>query len=276
MDILLLLAFFFLLPPLMVLVVVWLWNLSHLTHLADSARYVRLAWIFLLAGGLTCALYYWLGGITQPMPSAHAASRSMWPWARHHLGLATLLPLAGIAVALCSSPGRWLGALSFAAGVLLTLCLLILPASLAQQTTQRLAQARQASRDYEATGWQFAIKDSFQLEVVRRGNLYAPVPNMKPPEFPGGDAALAQQLTRLVAPAVIPDAYRIGFAATVEVEFILEPTGRPALPHVSSGLGPGYDEAAVYAVTQLPAFRPARRGDGRPIAIVWQVLVPFN
>ncbi|RZJ85756.1 MAG: hypothetical protein EOO60_14340 [Hymenobacter sp.] len=80
------------------------------------------------------------------MPSAHAASRSVWPWARHHLGLATLLPLAGIAVALCSSPGRWLGALSFAAGVLLALCLLILPSSLAQQATQRLAQARQASR----------------------------------------------------------------------------------------------------------------------------------
>lgn len=51
MDVLLLLAFFFLLPPLMALVVVWLWNLSRLTHLTDSARYVRLAGILLLAGG---------------------------------------------------------------------------------------------------------------------------------------------------------------------------------------------------------------------------------
>lgn len=268
MELLFLFAFIVLPPPLKALLVAWLWQLSRQTALPGVARYVRLAGILLLAGGLTWALHYWLGGITQPIPSAHAASRSISPWARDHLGLTTLLLLAGVALALGSSSARRLGGLSFASGVALTSGLFFFPPYLSQQTEQRLAQARQASRNYEATGWQFAIKDSFQLEVVRRGNLYAPVPNMKPPEFPGGDAALAQRLAQLVAPAVIPDAYRIGFAATVEVEFILEPTGLLTLPHVSSGLGPGYDEAAVYAVTQLPAFRPARRGDGQPIAIV--------
>lgn len=260
----------------MVLLVVWLWHLSHQATLLGGARYVRLAGILLLAGGLACALYYWLWLVTQPLPSGHTTHPSISPWTREHLGLATLFLLAGVAVALGSSPARRLGALSFAAGAVLAGGLFLFPPYLAQQTEQRLAQARRASRAYEETGWQFAIKDSFQLEVVRRGNLYAPVPNLHAPEFPGGDAALAQQLARLVAPAVIPDAYRVGFAATVEVTFILEPTGRPALPHVTNGLGPGYDEAAVYAVTQLPAFRPARRGDGQPIAVVWQVAVPFK
>jgi hypothetical protein len=276
MDLLILFAFIVLPPPLMALLVAWLWQLSRRTALPGVERSVRLAGILLLAGGLTWALHSWLGGITQPIPSGHTTRPSISPWARDHLGLTTLLLLAGVALALGSSSARRLGSLSFASGVALASGLFFFTPYLSQQTAQRLAQARLTSRNYEATGWQFAIKDSFQLEVVRRGNLYAPVPNMKPPEFPGGDAALAQQLVRLVAPAVIPDAYRIGFAATVEVEFILEPTGRPTLPHVSSGLGPGYDEAAVYAVTQLPAFRPARRGDGRPIAIVWQILVPFN
>jgi hypothetical protein len=142
MDLLILLAFFFLLPPLMVLLVVWLWNLSHLTHQLGTARYVRLAGILLLAGGLTCVLYYWLGGITQPIPSAHAASRSAWPWARHHLGLTTLIFLAGVALALGSSSVRRLGALSFASGVVLTSGLLFLPPYLSQQTTRRASPTR--------------------------------------------------------------------------------------------------------------------------------------
>lgn len=269
-----LLAAYFLAPTAMALLVVWVWHLSRPTTHLGVARYGRLAAVGVLAAGLTCALNYWLQLVTEPMPSAHGAGRSIAPWVRQHPALATLLSLTAVAVALGSSPARRGGALSFAAGMVLAGDLFLSPA-LPDHCTQRLVQARRASRSYEATAWQFVVEDSFLVAVARRGLPHAPAPPLQPPEFPGGAAALTQQLARLVAPAVIPAGHRVGCAATVEVTFILETTGRPTLPHVTSGLGPGYDEAAVDAVTQLPPFRPARRGDGPPVGVVWQVAVPF-
>ena len=263
-------------PTIMSLLGLWFWRLSQTAALVGSARWVRLAGLVVLAAGLAGVFYEWVLVIAQPIPGAHAAAKSMWPWAHRHPAEATLLLLSWVVLALGMTAGRRLAALSFGLGALVAVGTLGGGQYLAQRQKEQIRTDYEQSRAHLKTNWQRAVTDSFQLQVDRRGDIFAPELTAQPPQFPGGAPALQQAFATLIDLALVPQASIFSRSATVEVTFFVEADGRIHLPHVTRGLGSGYDEEAVRVVRLLPAFRPARHSDGGAIAVVWKVEVPFR
>jgi hypothetical protein len=271
-----LLFFLFGVPTILGLLGLWFWRLSQPAALEGRARWVRLGGLTVLAGILAGVFYAWILVITQPIPGAHAAAKSMWPWAHEHPAEATLLFVSGIVIALALTAGRRLAALSFGLGALLAVGAVGGRQYLAQRQQDRAQIDKEEFRAHLDTNWQRAVTDSFQLQVDRRGDVYAPELTARPPQYPGGAPALQQAFATLLDPSLVPAESVFSRAATVEVTFFVEADGRIRLPHVTRGLGAGYDEEAVRVVRLLPAFVPARHSDGDAIAVVWKVEVPFR
>ena len=243
------------------------YKLSDLEGLTGRARTVRLVWLVLLASGITVIFYLFVLVISSPPPTAHAVSRSAWPWGQEHPISAVLL--AGLTAALLLVPTRRLAGLCFGAGVLLGLSGVGVWWYFTEHQANVLHQMEQAGLNYRDSGWQSLTADSLRLQVSRCHSTAEP--GVTAPVFPGGDTALQQQLQTLRRHSTRhapPGAY-------VHVEFIVETTGKIAFPHVRFGLGPGYDEEAVQVVRQLPPFTPAIGPDGQPVAVFWYILVPF-
>lgn len=267
----------FFLPPFIVgALLFWFWRLSQPTALVGPARWLRMGGLVLLAGGLAGILYEWLLVITQPIPGAHAAAKSMWPWGKEHPAEATLLLLAWVVVALSIEVGRRPAALSFGLGTLLAVGTLGGPQYLEHRQQERVQVDNWESRAHIETNWQRAVTDSFQLQLDRRGDVFVPELMAQSPQFPGGAPALQKAFETLLDPGLVPQETLFSYATTVEVTFFVEANGRIHLPHVTRGLGAGYDEEAVRVVRLLPAFLPARHSDGGAIAVVWKVEVPFK
>lgn len=278
----------FFLPPLVVGGLLFcFWKFSQIQLLGGAARYWRLSWLVLLAGGVASVSYEWLSFLDQlkglgsnhlpPLNSAditslheHTLRQVVWAGA-----FATLVLLGW--------PSRRLAALSFGAGVLLVVSgesrqwyLTHHEQDEMRQASDVLRQAREASSHYALTGWQQPVAAEFQRQVAHRGDIYVPVLLQRAPTFPGGIRALDSTVAARVQRSVVPPTQRLPFAATVWVSCIVEANGRLNLPHVTQGLGPGYDDEAVRIVQSLSPCRPACRDDGQPVAAVWEIAVPFS
>lgn len=258
------------------LLVRWFWRLSRPAALVGPARWVRLGGLVVLAGGLAGILYEWVVVIAQPMPGAHAAAKSMWPWANEQPAEATLLLLSWVVVALSIDAARRPAALSFGLGTLLAVGTLGGRQYLEHQQRERTQADNWESRSHMETNWQRAVTDSFELQADRRGDIFVPELTAQPPQFPGGAPALQKAFENLMDPGLVPHESVFSYATTVEVTFFVEANGRIHLPHVTRGLGAGYDGEAVRVVRLLPSFLPARHSDGSAIAVVWKVEVPFR
>jgi hypothetical protein len=270
MDILLLLLLFFVGPPLLG---GWLltrfFKLSQVLELHGRARTRRLAALASLAAFITLIGYAWVLVISEPIPGAHAASRSAWPWAQEHPILVVLLASVLVTLLLLRQPAQRLAGLSFGAGALLVSGCLGLWGYVHEHRQQQMQLLRQTAEVYDASGWQQAVIDSFHQQVAMRRDIR--IPEGQDVLFPGGDSALQQQLRRLVR----PPAHRLPEEASVDIECLVEADGHVTLPHVVYGLGPGYDEEAVRVVQTLPAFWPGLDREGRPTTVVHNIAVPF-
>jgi hypothetical protein len=270
MEILLLLLLFFAGPPLLG---GWLLTrfskLSQVQALHGRARTKRLAALVSLAALITLIGYGWVLVLSEPIPGAHAASRSAWPWAHEHPVLVALLASMLVTLVLLWRPAQRLAGLSFGAGALLVCGGLGLWGYVHEHRQQQMQAMRRTAEVYDASGWQQAVIDSFHQQVAQRRDIS--IPEGQDVFFPGGDSALQQQLRRLVR----PPAHRLPEEAAVDVECLVEADGRVALPHVVYGLGPGYDEEAVRVVQTLPAFWPGLDREGKPMTVVHHIAVPF-
>ncbi|WP_165370443.1 energy transducer TonB [Hymenobacter persicinus] len=170
---------------------------------------------------------------------------------------------------LVSQPSRRLAALCFGAGALLTFSGLGIYWYLTDHQDDLMQSFRQSSVEYDRSGWQRAAIDSFEVQVKHRPDIEKLY--LSDPAFPGGPVALHDQMKTLTRPQAKP----LPQDAVVEVEFILERDGRITLPHVVYGLGPGYDEEAVRVIQSLPPFSPSLDDEGKAVARVWRVQVPF-
>lgn len=271
MDILFLLLLVFVGPPLLG---GWLltrfFKLSEVSELYGSARTRRLAALASLAALITLSGYAWVLVLSEPIPGAHAASRSAWPWAHEHPILIVLLASVLVTLVLLWQPAQRLAGLSFGAGALLVSGCLGLWGYVHEHRQQQMQLLRQTASVYDASGWQQAVIDSFHQQVAQRRDMR--IPEVRDVLFSGGDSALQQQLRRLVR----PPAHRLPEEAAVDVECLVEADGRVTLPHVVYGLRPGYDEEAVRVVQTLPAFWPGLDREGKPTTVVHHIAVPFT
>ncbi|WP_046246699.1 energy transducer TonB [Hymenobacter terrenus] len=266
MFILLALAIIFAVPVLVIYLMMTFWRLSEIKHLTGRAYYARFAWLLILAGGLTFIFYHWASVVATPIPSAHANGKSAFPWVNEHPLSFVLLCGTGVCVILMVHLKRYVAGFIFAAGVLLVVGPIGIKEQQAEAVKNELKAARDASDAYDATGWQKPVTDSFRLQVARRHDLPTPYVG---PICPLAEPGL-RNLVRLPRQPV-----HIVSKAGVEVEFIVEATGQIVLPHVTYGLGPGYDDEAVRVVRSLPLFSPALGREGKPIASIWRITVPF-
>jgi hypothetical protein len=109
-------------PPVAILVLGLYFNkLSHVAGLTGQARQRRLAWLAVLASGLTGSFYLLIIIISAKIPGAHAAARSSFPWLHQHPITAVLLATLGVTLLLVSQPTKRAVGLSFGAGALVVL-----------------------------------------------------------------------------------------------------------------------------------------------------------
>jgi len=264
----------FLLPLVMLgALLVCFWKLSQVHELSGPKRYWRLSGLLLLASASTGIFYWWLSFITQPFSSPHGRALTPADFTTAHVHTVTGVAWAGacVSLGLLCWPRRRLAALIFGTGVLFVVGGVRRQWYLSHHVQDELRAARWASREYEETGWQQAVEQEFTQQVDHRGDLYVPVLMQGPPIFPHLEADLAARVAALNTASW----QHLASPATVQVAFIVEVDGRLSLPHVTAGLGPGYDEAAVRIVQSLPRCQPATRDDGQPVAVVWQLAVPF-
>ena len=265
-------------PPLAIVLFGYYFNkLSHMESLTGRARQRRLAWLAVLASGMTGSFYLLVIIVSAEIPGAHAAARSSFPWLHEHPLTAVLLVSLGVALLLVAQPASRPVGLSFGAGALVVLTGLGIHWFFTehQEDVKRNAfwQMRQDDIAYRNSGSRRAALDSFNRQLPR---CHHKDELEMMPDFPGGYRALDEQIAKLKRPT----APRPPVDTYVHVECIVEPTGQLTFPHVTEGLGPGFDEEALRIVRLLPPFKPAigRPTDTRarqPLACVKEVSVSF-
>jgi protein TonB len=93
------------------------------------------------------------------------------------------------------------------------------------------------------------------------------------PEFPGGDEALMNFLTREIQ---YPEVARNnGITGTVLIEFVVEKDGRVSNAKVKVPLFPECDKEAVRGVMAMPRWKPGKNM-GKPVRCFFQVPVTFR
>lgn len=174
MEILLLLLLVFVGPPLLGS---WLltrfFKLSQVSEVPGGARAGRLVALVSLAALITLIGYAWVLVLSEPIPGAHAASRSAWPWAHEHPVLVVLVAGVVVTLVLLWQPARRLAGLSFGAGALLVSGCLGLWGYV-HEHRQQMQQLRQTASIYDASGWQQAVSDSFPQQVAQRRDTRVP------------------------------------------------------------------------------------------------------
>lgn len=246
MAILLLLLLFFAGPPLL-----GGWLLTRYVKLGrglvlpGGARPRHLVALASLAALITLLGYIWVLVLSEPIPGAHAASRSAWPWAHEHPLLVVLLASLLATLLLLRQPGLGRAGLLFGAGALFASGCVGLWGAVNEQQA-----ARQAASAYDARAWQPAANQRRDTcAPAGRGVL-----------FPGSDFGPPPR--RLVR----PPAYRVPGEAFVGAEYLVEADGRVTLPHGLDNQGPGYGKEAVRVVQALPepVFSPNFDREGKP------------
>lgn len=92
------------------------------------------------------------------------------------------------------------------------------------------------------------------------------------PEFPGGDTALRKYLA---SNAKYPySELGNGVEGKVYVEFIVDKSGYPKDIRVKRGLSKMLDKQAVYAVSNMPKWKPAKQR-GKPVNVLFTLTIPF-
>ena len=93
------------------------------------------------------------------------------------------------------------------------------------------------------------------------------------PEFPGGDEALMNFLTKEIQ---YPEVARNnGITGTVLIEFVVEKDGRVSNAKVKVPLFPECDKEAVRGVMAMPKWKPGKNM-GKPVRCFFQVPVTFR
>jgi TonB family protein len=93
------------------------------------------------------------------------------------------------------------------------------------------------------------------------------------PEFPGGMNKMASFLSYFL---VYPDSAQAnGITGRVYVQFIVQPDGTLGQIEALKGIGYGCDEAAVYAISKLPDWKPGYQR-GKPVSVKMVVPITFR
>ena len=109
-------------PPVAILVLGTYFNkLSYVAGLTGRTRQRRLAWLAVLASGLTGSFYLLVIIVSAKIPGAHAAARSSFPWLHEHPLTTVLLVSLGVTLLLVRQPTKRPAGLSFGAGALVVL-----------------------------------------------------------------------------------------------------------------------------------------------------------
>jgi periplasmic protein TonB len=134
--------------------------------------------------------------------------------------------------------------------------------------------------DTASTGVQGAEEGNVEViappqEVEEEIEVTPPEPDLtvKPPEFPGGDKALAKWLeNHLKYPAV---ATRMGIQGVVTVEFTVDVKGKISDVKVVQSLHRLCDNEAMRLVSSMPAWIPGESNDGK-VTAKCKLPIPFH
>ena len=113
---------------------------------------------------------------------------------------------------------------------------------------------------------------------LRAGHMQAqrdPAANRpdRPPQFPGGPAALAEFFGQNLK---YPEAARVSqITGDVVVTATVGADGRLGSPIITQSLSPVCDAEALRVLALLPAWQPATR-KGQPVAVLVRLPVPFG
>lgn len=107
-------------------------------------------------------------------------------------------------------------------------------------------------------------------EVVEETQIFTIVESM--PEFPGGERALLEYVTKNIKyPQIAKDN---GISGRVFVTFVIDQNGSVADVRILRGIGGGCDEEAVRVVKTLPKWSPGKQR-GKPVKVQYNLPVNF-
>ncbi len=108
-------------------------------------------------------------------------------------------------------------------------------------------------------------------EKVKASEIFTIVED--PASFPGGMNTMVKFLSYyLVYPK---DAQEAGIKGKVYTEFVINKDGQISDVRVTKGIGYGCDEAAIYAVSQLPDWKPGYQR-GEPVRVKMTLPITFQ
>jgi protein TonB len=95
----------------------------------------------------------------------------------------------------------------------------------------------------------------------------------KMPEFPGGEEALMNYLSKNIK--YPQTAKELGIQGTVYVSFVVDQYGNINNVKLLRGIGGGCDEEAVRVVEKMPRWNPGKQG-GRPVKVEYRLPIRFR
>ena len=93
------------------------------------------------------------------------------------------------------------------------------------------------------------------------------------PEFPGGQGALLQYLSKSIKYPVI--AHENGIHGRVSCSFVVEKDGSVTDVQVLRGVDPSLDKEAIRVITAMPKWKPGKQR-GKPVRVKYTVPVTFR
>ncbi len=93
------------------------------------------------------------------------------------------------------------------------------------------------------------------------------------PEFPGGQGALLQYLSKSIKYPVI--AQENGIQGRVSCSFVVEKDGSVTDVQVLRGVDPSLDKEAIRVITAMPKWKPGKQR-GKPVRVKYTVPVTFR
>lgn len=94
------------------------------------------------------------------------------------------------------------------------------------------------------------------------------------PEFPGGDAALAEYMSKNIHYPI--QDREIGLQGIVYVSFVIEKTGEVSHVKLARGIGGQCDGEALRVVKGMPSWIPGKNSLGRPVRVKLTLPVHFK